>query len=330
MSVLEVRHVGHSYKKHEVLKDVSLDVLKGGITALVGPSGCGKTTLLKVIAGIEPVQTGEVMLGGVRIDQMPLGGRDVGMVFQHPSLFPHMTVIENVMFAAQDGKKREIALSYLSRLHMDEYQDRYPHMLSGGQQQRVAIARSLAAKPSALLFDEPFAHLDVLLRRHIREETFLLLKEEKVPTLFVTHDPDEALHMADTIYVMEDGRVVQQGDGRALYDAPASPFVASFFGELNCVEGVAKDGKVKTVLGSFSKGVADGKVEVFIRPEDIELVKTGGVKLIVDEVRFLGAMSVMYLREGKSGIDFRMRVHGAVRYSVGDTVHVKVRNILMF
>jgi len=278
---LALHNVRHSFDGNNVVKGVDLEVKPGEVVCLLGPSGCGKTTLLRIAAGLETLQEGSVELDGQIIARpgmrhLPPEKRSVGLAFQDSALFPHLSVVENVMFGLKSlpsGRRRSRALELLEQLGMASHADVYPHMLSGGQQQRVALARAMAPSPQLMLLDEPFSSLDARLRDQIRDDTLHVLKKVGTATLLVTHDPEEAMFMADRIALMRDGEIVQTGTPRELYCAPSDPFVVRFFGEVNELDGVVKNGKVATPVGDVEAGdIPDGDMaKVMIRPEALRI-----------------------------------------------------------
>ena len=319
---LRVEHVGHRYGRTPVLQDVGFDLAPGEILCLVGPSGCGKTTTLRLVAGLEDVQEGCIRIAGRTVSgeglHVPVEARNIGLLFQDYALFPHMRVIDNVMFGIRDAsgrERRQRALAALAEVGLSDYAGCYPHMLSGGQQQRVALARALAPRPAMLLLDEPFTALDSQLRRQVRDDTMHLLKTSGAATLLVTHDPEEAMFMADRIAVMRDGRIEQIGTPVEIYCCPASAFVAGFFGEVNRLTGIVAGGRVTTPFGRLAAGgLADGTtVEVLIRPEAIGLDAAGtGPHARVEAARMLGRTSLIHLSlpAGEGEVHLHARVPG--------------------
>lgn len=275
---LKLESVTHSYDGKEVVSNASLDVGVGEIVCLLGPSGCGKSTLLAIASGIHNLQKGRVCVGNRLLaderTSLPPEDRKIGLVFQDYALFPHLNVFENVAFGISSvsaEQKYATVLSALEQVRLSEMAQFYPHMLSGGEQQRVALARALAPEPDVMLLDEPFASLDGRLRDNVREETLAILRKAGTPTVVVTHDPKEAMLMADRIAVMRLGRLVQIDTPKVIYNHPASSFVARLMSEINMLKGVIKDKSALTDIGAVSAiGMCDGqKVEVLIRPQAI-------------------------------------------------------------
>ncbi|HEY8486624.1 MAG TPA: ABC transporter ATP-binding protein [Limnochordales bacterium] len=252
----------------------TLTLRRGQLTVLVGPSGCGKTTLLRLIAGFEVPDRGRVEIGGVTVAEpgrcVPPERRGVGVVFQDFALFPHLTVAENVAFGLRPGPGRaEQVARWLRRVGLTGLEGRYPHQLSGGQQQRVALARALAPRPQLLLLDEPFGSLDPALRVRLRREVRQIVVEEGVSALLVTHDPQEALSVADLVAVMVAGRILQVGPPETVYDQPISPEVAALLGEVNLLAGSGRQQVAHTAIGPvpLRRPVPPGRVVVMLRPE---------------------------------------------------------------
>ena len=278
--------VHHAYGAVAVLDDISLTVPAGELVCLLGPSGCGKTTLLRIAAGLERLQAGSVIIDEDMVAgpdrQQPPEQRQIGFMFQDYALFPHLTVFDNVtfgLFRLDPATARARAGEVLEQVGMSQHGDKHPHLLSGGQQQRVALARALAPKPRLVLLDEPFAGLDTNMRSRVRQQTLSVLKQTNVATLMVTHDPREAMFMADRIKVMgEGGQILQSGPPEEIYNNPGEEYVARMFGPMNMIEGVARGGKVATSFGDLPAGpVANGGgVRVLIRLEGLILSTTKG------------------------------------------------------
>jgi len=279
--VLSLAGITHDFGALRALDAVSLDIRAGEVVCLLGPSGCGKSTLLRIAAGLEPLQQGEVMLdgqcaAGAGMRPLPPEKRNLGLMFQDAALFPHLSVLENVTFGLQSlsaAERRHRARAMLEDLGMAEYAQSYPHMLSGGQQQRVALARALAPAPRLMLLDEPFSALDARLRERTRDDTLHALKSTGTATLLVTHDPEEAMFMADRIALMYEGRILQCGSPSELYLRPTDPFVVRFFGEVNEVLARVEHGQVHTAYGTVAApGFEENQsVRVLIRPEAVRV-----------------------------------------------------------
>jgi iron(III) transport system ATP-binding protein len=265
------------YGDVDAVLDSELCVERGEFVALLGPSGCGKTTLLRLLAGFERPDAGEIA-----IEDRPVAGpglwvpahaRGIGMVFQEYALFPHLTVEQNVGFGVRRGDRRTRVPELLRLVGLTAERERFPHELSGGQQQRVALARALAPRPSVVLLDEPWSNIDPLLRASMRAELAEILRGIDVTVLFVTHDREEAFSLADRIALMRDGTVVQRGAPEELYLAPADRWAAEFVGAANFLPGTISGGLVETPIGRFPVANANGhrRVEALIRPEQLEL-----------------------------------------------------------
>jgi len=308
-AVITLEGVCHAYDAVVAVDDLALSVPAGEVVCLLGPSGCGKTTVLRIVAGLERLQKGRVLLNGaVAADgshEVPPERRNVGFLFQDYALFPHLTVAENVGFGLQAlaaGERKARVAEALELVVMADYAARYPHELSGGQQQRVALARSLAPKPQLVLLDEPFSGLDARMRDQVRDHTLHALKQSGAAALMVTHDAEEAMFMGDRIAVMRQGRLVQFGAPVELYCRPSDAFVAEFFGEVNHLTGTVHDKKVTTPFGELSaEGLQEGAVaDILIRPEALQLgpIHEGldpkrAVRVIA--ARMLGRTSLIHL-----------------------------------
>jgi sulfate transport system ATP-binding protein len=267
---IELDHVTKRFGDFTALDDVSLTVRDGSLTALLGPSGGGKSTLLRVIAGLEEPDAGHVRIGGEDVTGRPVKDRGVGFVFQHYAAFKHMTVRENVGFGLSIRKTPKPELrarvdELLALVHLDGFADRYPHQLSGGQRQRMALARALAVQPRVLLLDEPFGALDAGVRRELREWLRRLHDEVHVTTIFVTHDQEEAMEVAEQIAVINHGRIEQAGTPDDLYDRPANPFVMRFVGPVAEVDGALVRPHDITVLEDPEEDAREALVERIVR-----------------------------------------------------------------
>lgn len=340
---LEFIGISHAYGKQEVLSDIQLRAEAGEITCLLGPSGCGKTTLLKLAAGLLDIQAGEVRLGGeVLADRHlnpPPERRPVGLVFQEGALFPHMSVAQNIAFGmtSKDGRDAHVR-ELLMQVGLPDFGSRYPGTLSGGQQQRIALARALAPKPKVLLLDEPFAAVDIVRRRELRETTRRVLKQQGATAVLVTHDPEEAMEMADQIAVMQSARIVQIGVPHEVYASPASAHVGSLFGHGQILSGEREGDSVQTGFGvwsaaGFAAELPDkGRVDLLVRPEAVEL-SPGGAETRVVDVRSAGAhwqILVSSMRGDRLWVRLDS-VNGAKpSFAIGDPVSVMPRKRAVF
>jgi len=283
MTRLHIEKLSHQFGSTAVLRDISVSVIHGEVVCLLGPSGCGKTTLLRIAAGLERLQSGKISIGDTVVADaasglnIPPERRGIGLMFQDYSLFPHLNVRDNICFGvgASSPERQAWVDNALSLMDVKFHAESFPHALSGGQQQRVALLRALAPEPSILLLDEPFSGLDVTRRASVREETLSILKNSGVSTLMVTHDPEEAMFMADRILVMHEGRIVQDGTPVETYSKPAEPFVASLFGPINYLRGIVLNEQVATPLGKFDAMNFDegDVVNILLRPGGISLSK---------------------------------------------------------
>ena len=340
-SAAEVRleDLSRHYGSTVALDGLNLTIEPGELVALLGPSGCGKTTALRLVAGLEDADGGRVVIAGRDVTQLPTSRRDTGMVFQAYSLFPHMTARENVAFglrmrrvAATERRRR--AGEMLELVGLDTQADRYAHQLSGGQQQRVALARALAIRPSILLLDEPLSALDARVRSQLRDEIRRVQREVGITTLFVTHDQEEALAIADRVGVMLAGRLEQLGPPTTIYSQPATPFVAEFVGLTNRLAGVVTGGVVD-VRGVRLPLIAaaetpDGPAVALVRPEAVSLAavapsSNGPLSGTVIAVAFLGAVSRLTVDLGDTTVLVQIPTSEAAAHPGGSRVQVALR-----
>ena len=281
---IEIRNVSKQFGDFHALRDVSLDINSGELIALLGPSGCGKTTLLRIIAGLETGDAGNILFSGEDTTDKHVRERQVGFVFQHYALFRHMTVFENVAFGlrvkprgqrpSEDQIKKKVH-DLLSLVQLDWLADRFPSQLSGGQRQRIALARALAVEPKVLLLDEPFGALDAKVRKELRRWLRRLHDELHVTSIFVTHDQEEALEVADRVVLMNAGKVEQVGSPQEVWDHPASPFVYGFLGDVNMFHGRAHEGEVHLeglqLQAPEHAGAQNAKAFAYVRPHDLDV-----------------------------------------------------------
>lgn len=280
---IRLDHVVKTFDTFRAVKDVSLEIESGELVALLGPSGSGKTTILRMVAGLEFADGGHIYLGDQDATDIPVRDRGVGFVFQHYALFPHMTVAENIAFGMEVSKaKREKAAIHarvadlLRLVRLGGLGGRFPAQISGGQRQRVALARALAVDPKVLLLDEPFGALDANVRRDLRRWLREIHSELGITTLFVTHDQEEALDLADRVVILKDGHIVQQGTPEAVCRDPKSAFVMKFLGDANVFAAEVRDGKAYAGGAVIEvSGIADGKAELYARPADLDWTLQG-------------------------------------------------------
>jgi len=327
------------YDQQSVAVDkISFQVKAGELVTLLGPSGCGKTTTLRMIAGLEAVSAGSILIGGADVTHRPASDRDVSMVFQSYALFPHKTVFENVCYGlifsgcskAEAGEKAQSGLKLVGLEHL---KDRYPSELSGGQQQRVAVARALVLEPQVLLFDEPLSNLDAKLRRSVRDEIRDLQQRLNLTVVYVTHDQEEALAVSDRIIVMDEGKISQIGSPRDLYEQPKSLFVANFIGDTNIlpcnVSGNSKKEKVLTIgklkIKKTDAIAQNGPASALIRPEHIKLTSkatTSAMAGTIEKATYIGS-KVEYNIATPIGPVFVVSLSDQQEFSVGENIFLK-------
>jgi ABC-type Fe3+/spermidine/putrescine transport system ATPase subunit len=314
--------VSKRFGKASVLENISFDVAEGEVLVLLGASGSGKTTILRIIAGLEMPYTGKVILHGRDVTELPARERGVGVIFQSYALFPKMTVEKNIGYGLRIRKRkrkeiRETVNELLSLVQLEEHRKKYPSQLSGGQQQRVAIARTLAYKPEVLLFDEPFGALDTQTRVHLRREIRALLKKVNVPSIFITHDQEEALELGDRVAVLNVGHVEQIGTPFEIYNHPATEYVATFLGAANVLEAMVRQdslevGSARIPANLDSQKFREGDcVKIVFRPEDVslsrgDLPRSSHPRLAsarIEEIAFVGAYERLRLRLDAGGTD---------------------------
>ena len=321
---LTIEGLTRRFGGREVVSSVSLRVAPGQVTCLLGPSGCGKSTTLRMIAGVDRPDAGRVVVDGEVMSDpstyIPPEKRHIGLMFQDFALFPHMNVMANVTFGLKGQKEAQKARArdLLARVHLEGFDAAMPHELSGGEQQRVALARALAARPRIFLMDEPFSGLDDRLRDGVRDETLDILKEENSAVVLVTHDPDEAMRMADEIALMRDGRVVQCGAPYNIYNAPVDREAAAFFSDVNVIRGKVQGALTSTPFGEFlAPGVPDGtEVDIVIRPQhlriDFDRHGQGPNPTPEDGIPACGTVVRARFMGNESLVEFRMEHDGAM------------------
>ena len=310
---IEIRHITKHFGAFRALNDVSLDIASGELVALLGPSGCGKTTLLRIIAGLESADAGSILFSGADTTDVHVRERQVGFVFQHYALFRHMTVAENVAFGLRVKPRRERPSDaqikakvheLLGLVQLDWLADRYPSQLSGGQRQRIALARALAVEPKVLLLDEPFGALDAKVRKELRRWLRRLHDELHVTSIFVTHDQEEALEVADRVVVMNKGRIEQVGTPQEVWEHPASPFVYGFLGDVNLFRGRATGGQMQVgdwqIAAPEHAHALDAEAMAFVRPSDLTVAPyaagaTSGLAARLDRALLIGPLARLEL-----------------------------------
>jgi sulfate/thiosulfate transport system ATP-binding protein len=351
---IQVRDVSKRFGTFEALNGVSLDIAPGELVALLGPSGSGKTTLLRVIAGLEQPDTGSIIFDGADTTDTRVQEREVGFVFQHYALFRHMTIFENVAFGlrvrprASRPSEKEIkrrVMELLQLVQLDWLADRYPHQLSGGQRQRIALARALAIEPKVLLLDEPFGALDAKVRKELRRWLRRLHDEINLTSVFVTHDQEEALEVADRVVLFNHGRIEQIGTPDEVYDRPATPFVYQFLGNVNRFEsrvdkGVAAigaDGLSGRMAAPEHQDVEDAAATAFVRPHDIEITNVADVSTVeatLNQAIRIGAVVRLELARVDNGalveVELSRERFEYLNVATGNIVHLKPRRGRVF
>ncbi|GAB4546241.1 MAG: ABC transporter ATP-binding protein [Anaerolineae bacterium] len=329
----DLNKVFHGREEVHAVKDLDLEIASGKITALLGPSGCGKTTTLKMIAGLLRPTSGDITFDGKSVLGIPPERRGAAMVFQNYLLFPYMSVGENVGFGLRmrhvDKKiiKQKVA-DMLELVRLPGFEDRHPKQLSGGQQQRVALARALVIEPQVLLLDEPLSNLDAHLRDEMREMIFSIQRQLGITTIFVTHDQEEAVVLADKIALMFDGRLQQFDQPNAFYEQPVNIRTARFFGGINFLEGVKQGERVTTALGVFqvnSQEISDGPVVITVRPENLKLGEAGE-NMVEARIRshvYVGTHTRFKVEAGNSVFEIVAEASSVERFRDGEVLPLK-------
>ncbi len=316
--MLQVRSISKFYGTTPAVDDVSLTVPKGSVTVVLGPSGSGKSTLLRLIAGLEQPDEGDILWDGVPVLE-PTHERDFGLMFQDNALFPHMNVASNVRFGLADLKpelQRERISEALEMVRLEAFANRMPDQLSGGEAQRVALARTLASDPRLLMLDEPLGSLDQQLRKQLAFELGELFEALEVPVLYVTHDQEEAMALADAIAIMAEGRLLQHDTPEEIWAHPASPFVASFIGYANQIEAAVTNGVALTPFGPVGTDAADGTMRMVFPPDSLEVNPSGNLAGTAAFVAFNGIGYNIRVAAGEAAFDLATREP----FSVGDQV----------
>ncbi len=344
---LEIKNLCRAFDGRAVVDDVSLRIQPGQVTCLLGPSGCGKSTTLRMIAGVEMQDTGEIYVDGKLICdtvfRIPPERREIGLMFQDFALFPHLSVADNVAFGLKQGtkaEKRERVEALLDRVDLRRFIDGFPHQLSGGEQQRVALARALAPKPKIMLMDEPFSGLDNRLRDGIRDETLTILKEQDTAVLLVTHEPEEAMRMANEIALMRNGKIVQQGAPYNVYTRPADRASIAFFSDANVLRAQVSGALAHTPFGRFlAPGVPDGTdVDIVFRPQHLRIdfdragqgpkptaIDGTPARAVVERARFMGNESLVEFRVDHDGSVLKATVPNVFLPQPGTVMWLTIR-----
>jgi sulfate transport system ATP-binding protein len=336
---IEIRNISKRFGNFVALDNINLAIPTGELVALLGPSGCGKTTLLRIIAGMESADGGEVLFSGADASHLHAREREVGFVFQHYALFRHMTVFENVAFGLRVKPRKERpseaeikrrVMELLGLVQLDWLADRYPSQLSGGQRQRIALARALAVEPKVLLLDEPFGALDTKVRKELRRWLRRLHDDMHISSVFVTHDQEEALEVADRVVVMNHGKIEQIGSPDEVYSSPASPFVYQFLGNVNVFHSRVQGG-----YAEIERGEATEKATAFVRPHDIDITHQAiedGLPATVQHVHPIGpVVRIELLHESEIiEVELSRERHESLQLAAGQSVWFRPRQMKVF
>ena len=355
---IQLSGISKQFGDFNALDNIGLNIQSGELLALLGPSGSGKTTLLRIIAGLESADLGSVYFDGVDMANTPLRERQIGFVFQHYALFKHMTLRENVSFGLRVKRRafrrsavaiRARADELLKLVQLSGLEDRYPHQLSGGQRQRVALARALAIDPKVLLLDEPFGALDAKVRKELRQWLRDLHQQTGVTTVFVTHDQEEALELADRVVIMQKGKIAQLGSVDQVYEQPASPLVFDFLGDSNIIPAQLHGDAVhisNTEIGSYTPAVNsaaldDGAVDIYVRPSDLRIAdaEQAGIDVVVNSIQRTGPIvraEVSLAHSAFAQINSTLRVelphlhHDVSHFQIGAKLRLRLMQFSVF
>ncbi len=346
---LAIRHISRRFGAYIALEDINLEIAGGELVSLLGPSGSGKTTLLRIIAGLERSDAGAVFFNGTDATALPVNKRRVGFVFQHYALFRHMSVFKNIAFGLSILPRkerpsrtaiREKVRGLLALMQLEGMEDRYPNQLSGGQRQRVALARALATDPQVLLLDEPFGALDARVRKELRRWLRTLHQELHITTLFVTHDQDEALEVADRVVVMNQARIEQVGTPGEIYDHPATPFVHEFLGQSSALRGEVRTEGValgRTLL-SKAEALRGPRVTVYVRPHNVQLTRSengkASLEVKVRHIHSAGSVARLELERTDTGetieAELSRQHFDALALRIGDTLFATLHDTRIY
>jgi sulfate transport system ATP-binding protein len=335
---IRLNNIAKTFADFRAVRGVSLDIESGELVALLGPSGSGKTTILRMVAGLEYADEGQIFFGDEDATEIPVRERGVGFVFQHYALFPHMTVGQNVAFGMKVSRKKRTKAEIAARVDellrlvkLEGLQDRFPSQISGGQRQRVALARALAVDPKVLLLDEPFGALDANVRRDLRRWLREIHSELGITTLFVTHDQEEALDLADRVVILDEGRIVQEGTPQEVTRNPKSAFVVRFLGDTNTLSANVANGTADLGGASLAApSLADGKAEAYLRPGDLSWSTAGGgipakVERVIDRA---GSRRVIAVTDRGEPLEFD--VPPEVPVEAGERGFVRIERAQLF
>ena len=340
---IEVKNIVKNFNTFKALDHVDLKIETGELIALLGPSGSGKTTLLRIIAGLESADSGEIFFNGKDVKDEKTKDRNVGFVFQHYALFRHMTVFENIAFGLrvkprairpkEDQIKNKVH-ELLNLVQLDWVSDRYPSQLSGGQRQRIALARALAIEPKVLLLDEPFGALDAKVRKELRQWLRRFHDDLKITTLFVTHDQEEALEVADRVVVMNQGKIEQLGTPEEVYHNPASAFVINFLGNVNLFHARIEDGKLMNSSNKTNFDSAQGMTKIYVRPHELIVSRSElSLNSIRTTITFINPAGAVVKIEGKSDdgqlvqAEISQEEYGRLKLTRNEEIYLTPKNI---